>query len=413
MFENFIDEKIKSEKEKIAGLDIMNAGDIKKTALLPFVKKFIVRQAPPDFTLADVNFLLEKAVKLNFNYTIRPKWTLLKYLFSNYDSQRNNNVLDKMEVFLYYRFYTDLIAKFIDENPHIFITRKQVDELITETNTVLYEKLVDKINGVKVKNFFIQVFRLKYDNDASINLDSTVPFVFIRIFLEDKGYHQILARLKSKAAYEDETDISLKDLIKFLTGKNAEPETPVKEEKIPPVEEPRLKDEAKVIEDTPEFPAAKTETPLQNEPVEVKLDDPAQEKIIIDVESHETAEPEKVEEIYSKDLLEAGKIQFQKEEEESKLPSFKAYEPLDDTISIRRLFTKDEMKDICKEVYRGISHKMYDSLDELERIDNWNGAAEYLKKIFLENDVDPYDKSVVLFVDILNEYFVKKEEEKA
>jgi hypothetical protein len=408
MFENFIDEKIKSEKDKIAALDIKNAGDIKKTNLLPFVKKFIVRQAPADFTLNDVNFLLEKAVKLNFNYTIRPKWTLLKYLFSNYDSQRINNVLDKMEVFLYYRFYTDLIAKFINENSHIFITRKQVEDLISETNTVLYEKLVDKINGVKVKNFFIQVFRLKYDNDASINLDSTVPFVFIRIFLEDKGYHQVLARLKSKAAYEDETLISLKDLIKILTGRATEGETEFKEntkdEKAPILAGVQPQKDKK--EDKPEVKP-------EAEPVEVKLDEPSEEKIIIDVEEDNKAqEPETSEEIYSKDLLDAGKIQVVKEEED-KLPAFTPYEPVDDTISIRRLFTKGELKDICKEVYKGVSHKMYDSFDELEKLDSWDSAAEYMKKIFIENDVDPYDKSVVLFVDILNEYFVKKEEEKA
>ena len=47
-------------------------------------------------------------------------------------------------------------------------------------------------------------------------------------------------------------------------------------------------------------------------------------------------------------------------------------------------------------------------MNEISEIKNWEAAAGYLKNIFIENKVDIYHKDVVLFVDVINEYFNKK-----
>ena len=52
---------------------------------------------------------------------------------------------------------------------------------------------------------------------------------------------------------------------------------------------------------------------------------------------------------------------------------------------------------------------MYKSFNELEEIDSWEEAAEFLKALFVKNNVDLYHKDVVLFVDVLNDYFTRKE----
>ena len=52
---------------------------------------------------------------------------------------------------------------------------------------------------------------------------------------------------------------------------------------------------------------------------------------------------------------------------------------------------------------------MLASLLEIEKLHNWRETTEYLKKLFIENKVDYYDKNVILFTDILSDYFEKRE----
>ena len=79
------------------------------------------------------------------------------------------------------------------------------------------------------------------------------------------------------------------------------------------------------------------------------------------------------------------------------------------TERIKRLFKKDELFHISKKVFRSSKLSMYQSFNELEEIDSWEEATRFLKALFAKNNVDLYHKDVVLFVDVLNDYFTRKE----
>ena len=73
--------------------------------------------------------------------------------------------------------------------------------------------------------------------------------------------------------------------------------------------------------------------------------------------------------------------------------------------SIGRLFKTGELSSICQIVYHGNKHLMHDSFRVLKEFDNWKEAADYLKDLFYDRDVDIDDKTVLLFVDVLNDYY--------
>ena len=75
---------------------------------------------------------------------------------------------------------------------------------------------------------------------------------------------------------------------------------------------------------------------------------------------------------------------------------------------IRGLFKLPEQKSIIKKIFKSDELAMRTAFKDLENIDTWYYASEYLKQIFLKNNVKIHDSTVVLFVDVLNEYFNKK-----
>ncbi len=48
-------------------------------------------------------------------------------------------------------------------------------------------------------------------------------------------------------------------------------------------------------------------------------------------------------------------------------------------------------------------------ITENEMYNNWEEASDFLKNLFIKNKADLYHKDVVLFVDLLNDYYKNKE----
>src|SRR5690606_37674900 len=221
MLEQFVESKIKIERARIDKYDDITKSDVKKSRLPAPIKRYIIARFDGKLTDKEFSTLLSKAIKLNINYTIRPKWTLLNFLFNKYDSQQAEVIKEKTDIFTYYRFYIDFLINYIDEHSLVIITKDKAAMFIDEANKALHEKLVNNISGVKVKNFFIQLYRLSEEDQSNVSLTSTVPFLFIKTFLEDKDYKDILEKFTASGIKDNETEISLKDCIKIVSDKFA------------------------------------------------------------------------------------------------------------------------------------------------------------------------------------------------
>ena len=200
-----IDEKLTQEK-------------ISKSSLSEFTKNYIVNVVDESGDRDEILDRIAKANKLRFNYAIRPKWTLITYLFGNYESRPPSDISKKLDLFPFYNFYIDSINEVLRDNFSIFITRNEVSMIIDETNKAIYRKLTTDINNAKIKNFFLQIYSLKY-NEQELNLESTIPYSFIKIFLNDKYYFDIEKKFQLVKGISDEYEISLKDVIKVLMNK--------------------------------------------------------------------------------------------------------------------------------------------------------------------------------------------------
>jgi hypothetical protein len=431
MFEEIVESKFRQLKELTNNIKLISIEEVKKSDLPNFAINFICSELSEINDRNTLETYLEKSVKLIVNYTLRPKWTLINYLFGGFDSKPADEILKKSKVFGFYMYYVDLIINYIKDNSLMFVTQDDVINLTDEANKVVLDKLVVDTSSIKIKNFFSQIYKLKYGDDREVNLDWSVPFLFVKLFLEDKGYQNLVDKFKIIPGLDDSMEIEMKTAIKILTDKyyvnndffilkdepkTAEPEQPGV------VSEPVVKTPEKKKDDKPERPGSidlteevnkkpaeesksVTENKVQSKPEEDKPKGII--RIIKNIPAKRFHKEKKSEEVKVKET-ESVKEENAFDIKEEKKP--REREPvIEGTERVKHLFKEEERIAIQKKIFKGSRAAMYEAFEDLERIGTWQGASDYLKDIFLNNKVDLYNKRVVLFIDILHDHFLQIE----
>ncbi|HMS32875.1 MAG TPA: hypothetical protein PKC91_02205 [Ignavibacteria bacterium] len=417
MFENFVFNKIENENlifkellETIPADEHLTRMHILNSNLSDFTKNYLLYEFNERGTEEEFTQKISKSNKLYFNYTIRPKWTLQTFLFNNFESRPPSEIVKKLNLFTFYSFYSEAIKDFITDNFQIFITKGEVTSIIDHTNEAIRKKLTVDINNAKIKNFLLQIFLLKYESESNYNLESSVPFSFIEIFLEDKSFTDLENKFSVIKGLTGDSEISLKDIIKVLTDKynvpekselNVSAEVPVKKA----AETPVVKEEVKIseIKKEPSIPEAKKEDIVISQKVRSEVtvapDSKKNVKVKPDDKSIRSSDN-----IYSAQLIEADK---ESDQLKAKTESDKSFS--ESRKEIIELFNEKQMEKILSKVYGSDLIYKDKSFNKLSNYKTWFEASKHLKEIFIINQVDLYNKDIISFVNILNDYFKKRE----
>lgn len=399
MFDKFVQNKIDSEIVIADSIEPLSRDGIAKSNLSEFTKNYLLNETNEIPEREQMPSKIEKSNKLYLNYTLRPKWTLLTILFNNFESRPPSEIIRKLSLFPFYNYYGDSIRNFINDNFQIFVTKSEVTSIIDRTNKAIYEKLSVEINNAKVKNLLLQLFVLKYGEEPNWNLESVIPFSFIKIFLEDKSFAGLLRKFDIMKDLNDESDISLKDILKVLTDKFD----------IPKIETPQtepVKQEEKKVEKTGQTKDVKNNLRIlpadQKKTVtaETKPLEKTQKKIEVKLPvKTKDAAPVATDKIYSKDLLKASS----EESADIKKPEPPSLHDLKD------LFNEKQLDKIADRIYNSDLVFMEKSFNKMNHYKTWFETSNHLKEIFNNNRVDIYNKDVVYFVDTLSEYYKGRE----
>lgn len=356
MFEQIINKRFKAEIKNIEFLNDYTPQGILNSKLDSFTKSFLSVEAVNIKNRTELEIFIDKAIRLQINYTIRPKWTILNYVFINKDSQLSEIIYSKISIFKFYRYYEEAINAYLKEANVLSVMRSRIKEIIDDTDSIIHDKLLTNPTAIKTKNFFLQVFKLKYPDITDINLESSIPFGYIRIFLEDKLFTGVLEKFSSIKNLDDTKEIDLKTIIKIINDKYIND------------------DDFNALELGISFDDTFETIDYEYEPT--------------GIESRE----EKIKQTF--EIKEQTEYAITEEETEGS--------------KIARLFRKDELESIIKRIFKNDKINMYKTFEVLENFSNWDDASDYLKKLFLENKVDIYNKDVVLFVDLLNSFYDKE-----
>lgn len=468
MFREFVDNKIKRETEQFANAKIITKDLISKSEVSDFTNNYLLFYLTDDTKAEDIPAMVDKANKLYFNYALRPKWTLINFLFNNFESRSPSEILKKLKLFPFYKYYTDAVSDFINDNSMIFITKGEIENIIDRTNQAIHNKLTVEITGQKIKNVFLQLFILNDFFEEKYNLESVIPFSFVKIFLTDKNYSDILSKFDVLGDKLDHENIQLKDIIKVLTGKsdgnvnngneNTDARRPIpardlkassgntitennkglhenslKESKIIDEKEFDLKASGKsIVKNKNEIEIAdknidknKNEREsdfsikkIINEPNEISLKSTEEKRNdsgegFVIKEKIETSDP-----VPSDDNLGSTDSYNDKKEKTIDIPLDEMKQVSTDNnmrsekiiykhknIDFKELFSEKELDSILNRVYDSNLMARQRSFEKLNNYKTWFEAFNHLKEIFKNNKVDIYHRDVIRYVDALNEHF--------
>ncbi len=145
------------------------------------------------FSLDYLKKLLLHASSFNVNYLIRPKWSLLQFVFET-ESEKPKQIVEVKQILnylYYYPYLKRLLISFFDKKRIIAISLSEMEELLNKIDKINHESNFDKVldNALEGISEFINMGE-KRNRKISLQM--------VDLFLTDKGLAQYKPSLTEK-----------------------------------------------------------------------------------------------------------------------------------------------------------------------------------------------------------------------
>ncbi|MCL5268513.1 MAG: hypothetical protein M1469_10485 [Bacteroidetes bacterium] len=325
-----------------------------------------------EFSREEFLELTDRASKFIFNYVIRPRWTLEKFLFKG-EMKVNREIIEKTSRFLGdYSYYPKGILEYLEFH------KKEVLDM--ETWRQLHAKIDEHLLGAlppKAANLTSAIFDLFRFSTGS----DRVPTDALILFFRDKMSPEIVDRLEFAKELKNiqSLDSATLSMILEATSRDVDQKIAVLKNPEEPPKEFRTFERQTV---TNPFMPQEVEVPglseeageKQPEAVPVPSGLPSAEAKPMDQQLSETAEP-------------APK------------------EPKSTTPSIRTIMSAKLESKIVKKIFHGSRSGYQVAVHKLDESPSWERASKILEGIFIDNEIDPFSKYAVAFTDVVSAKF--------
>ncbi len=340
-------------------------------------KIFDVLKQTATFHINKFNQLLERAIKLQANYLIRPHQTLTQFLFKDSFIITTMDVYDMLKYFDKFQYYKDAVTDYFNLKYLREVSQNQFEELIAGIDQQVYGKdpLGTALQTVKTINNFLNEGR-----EPSEKLPADILY---------KAFHDRkldeYARLVQKEEKEGTEELSLSELETLLRSGKTHLERTRKEEKKA----------AQTIETIEDLEEAKPEVQVEDISVDAKVEVP---------------EPEEAEE----------EIEEEYEEEEEAVPAaaVSAADQLADVVSrkikgeyladLSSIISRKQEKKFTKKVFKKDQKSYRNFVEFLNGLPSWKQASAAIDEMFYQKGINPYSNEALEFSDLVyNRYFPK------
>jgi hypothetical protein len=410
MFEEFTKKKFNQYLDLVQFPgEKINILKLRNYKLPPFIINFFECSYPKNTTLiskAEFGRALKKAIIFNINYIIKPKATILKFIFGDVETRPAEYVKQKLDYFQFYNYYISHIENFINLNSPLVISLDQIKHLIDEINNKILEEIINPLSDDTqrlnlIKLIYYYFLELTENNPINIKL----PKKILSVFFSDKGYKEIKSRIDG--FFSDE--IFIQEAIQLMkpVKKDKKSDTSINNEGLDEKSLKEFVDKAKTSLLNTDSSNKDIQQALQ---IELNVGESTLNTIsnISDLRSENINKVELLdkdvtldEKIYSEDLAFESQLNeaFKPEpltEKENKIKLLKEIfceESFRKKI-IKKLFQKDG------KVFQVIVLKILESAD-------WKEASAKIADYYDNNKIKYYKPEAVKFVDLLESYFLK------
>lgn len=376
------------------------------SALPPFITSFLENYIPKHnlpLDKKDFEDLLHKAIVFNINYIIKPKSTLLKFLFGERETRPAAFILNRLKYFQFYGYYITNIEDFIAVNSLEVVSYNQIDHLLSEVNRNIYEEISGRHSQPHRMSLVKLLYYFFHDLGENNPINIKLPRKILSAYFSDKGYFEI--KKKIDGFFSDE--IFIQEVIELIDPEN---------KKLP-----REEAEDEITEEQIRQIISKAKTEFinkENADKEIerilKADEPLNEDIpainirLIREQEAKLPEVEKSrlvidDDIYSDDLLFAS--QFNEITPPQQLTGEEKRNLL-----IQDLFCESSYrKKIIKKIFGKNEDDFLENINQILDKENWDDAVVLIDDLYRKRKINFYSDAAVKFVDIFQNYFSKNE----
>ena len=325
-----------------------------------------------EFSREEFLEMTDRATKFIFNYVIRPRWTLEKFLFKG-ETEVNKENIEKASRFLAdYPYYPKGILEYLDFNKRELLDVESWKQLHAKIDEHLLSALPSKAPSLTSAIFDLFAFSIGGDR---------VPTDALILYFRDKSAPEAVDRLEFAKELKNiqSLDKATLSMILEATSKDVDQKIAVlKTPEEPPKEFHTFERQTVTNPFTPheiEVPGIKDKVEeKEGVPQPVQVEHAKAEAKPMDQQLSETAEP-------------APK------EPKSTAPSIK-------TIMSEKLESK-----VVKKIFHGSRSGYQIAIHKLDESPSWEKATKILEGIFIDNEVDPFSKYAVALTDVVSAKF--------
>lgn len=330
------------------------------------------------FDLAKFNHLLERAIKLELNYIVKPHRTLSQFIFRNSDKVSTMEVYDTLKYFFKFEYYKNAISDYFNSKYLREINHDQFIDLVEQIDEKAFEDNRLETTLKTVKSIMSAIGEARQEEVNKLAVEVLYDAMSDRK-LDD--YTDLLEKVK----YETETS--------ELTF--TEIETLFKDHKLPGGEAvtEEKSESAFIYEDM------ETSAPAVNvETIDVK-----ESTMELDLKDEE-AEDEFEEEIAVED--ERPKTNVASDLADYVARQISSDSPLED---LNGLIVGRARRKIIKKLFRKNEQDFTNFLVMLNKESSWKIASKIIDDEFYEREVNPYSKEAISLSDIIYLRFFPKD----
>ncbi|MEN8191554.1 MAG: hypothetical protein ABFS12_01980 [Bacteroidota bacterium] len=260
------------------------------------------------FSKEYITKLLLHATSFNVNYTIRPNWSLLQFIYENESEKYVSEVKQILNYLYYYPYYKRILNNYFNKKHLYKITEFELASLLKKIDKINLENNFDELVDESLKNI------VSFINSGEVR-NKSISKGIIELFLSDKGVDEPSKILDEKLPGSSEDKFKVDEFKSIILNLRDEEERTSDEQMV--TEEDKTEEDELIIEEVSEESEIEEfveETNIVEEVEESELDveynseDEIDDSADIDIEEAEEFEPPEVDEsagVESSNLQEA------------------------------------------------------------------------------------------------------------
>ncbi len=379
---------------------------LRDSSIPPFITSFFEfylpdRNAP--INKIDFEEVLNKAIVFNINYIIKPKNTILKFLFGDVETRPVGFIHNRLRYFQFYGYYITQIEDFIHVNSLEVVSHEQIELLLNEVNKRIYEEILGRGNEPHRMSLVKLLYYFFHDLGENNPINIKLPKKILSAYFQDKGYMEIKKRVDSFFSEE----IFIQEAIELMDPETKKAERPKSETGISDEQIREMVSKAKTQLISKSGSDREVEKILQSEeqlPPEI----PEMNIRLIREQESRKPEVEKIrliidDEIYSDDLVFAS--HFSDMAPPAPVNTKDKRKQL-----IEDLFCEHSYRvKIIRKIFKKSEEEFIGTVNEILDKKTWDEAAGTIEELYKKRKINFYTEEAVKFVDIFQSHFNSEE----